>query len=92
MSDAKASPSHPAWWVPSRYFAEGLPFFAVSLIAGLLYKRRGVANDVIALYTSWLLLPWSLKPLWIDGGHEGCRCSILLVPLDKKTFGRGRRR
>jgi MFS transporter, PAT family, beta-lactamase induction signal transducer AmpG len=64
MSDAKASPSHPAWWVPSLYFAEGLPFFAVSLIAGLLYKRRGVANDVIALYTSWLLLPWSLKPLW----------------------------
>ena len=64
MSDAKVSPSHPAWWVPSLYFAEGLPFFAISLIAGLLYKRRGVPNDVIALYTSWLLLPWSLKPLW----------------------------
>jgi MFS transporter, PAT family, beta-lactamase induction signal transducer AmpG len=36
----------------------------VSLIAGILYKRLGMANDVIALYTSWLLLPWSLKPLW----------------------------
>jgi PAT family beta-lactamase induction signal transducer AmpG len=64
MSDPKASAGHPAWWVPSLYFAEGLPFFAISLIAGLLYKRRGVPNDVIALYTSWLLLPWSLKPLW----------------------------
>lgn len=64
MSDPKASAAHPAWWVPSLYFAEGLPFFAISLIAGLLYKRRGVPNDVIALYTSWLLLPWSLKPLW----------------------------
>jgi PAT family beta-lactamase induction signal transducer AmpG len=50
--------------VPTLYFAEGVPFFAVSLIAGILYKRMGMANDVIALYTSWLLLPWSLKPLW----------------------------
>jgi len=41
-----------------------VPFFAISLIAGILYKRMGMANDVIALYTSWLLLPWSLKPLW----------------------------
>jgi PAT family beta-lactamase induction signal transducer AmpG len=50
--------------VPTLYFAEGLPFFAVSLIAGILYKRLGLANDTIAFYTSWLLLPWSLKPLW----------------------------
>jgi len=56
--------THPAAWVPSLYFAEGVPFFAVSLIAGIVYKRMGLANDVIALYTSWLLLPWSLKPLW----------------------------
>ena len=46
------------------YFAEGIPFFAVSLIAGILYKRLGLGNDVIALYTKLLLLPWSLKPLW----------------------------
>ena len=56
--------SHPSRWVPTLYFAEGVPFFAVSLIAGILYKRMGMANDTIALYTSWLLLPWSLKPLW----------------------------
>lgn len=56
--------THPATWVPTLYFAEGIPFFAISLIAGILYKRMGMANDVIALYTSWLLLPWSLKPLW----------------------------
>jgi MFS transporter, PAT family, beta-lactamase induction signal transducer AmpG len=55
---------HPATWVPTLYFAEGMPFFAVSLIAGIFYKRMGLANDAIALYTSWLLLPWSLKPLW----------------------------
>src|ERR1039458_5008504 len=54
----------PAAWVPTLYFAEGIPFFAVSLIAGILYKRLGLGNDVIALYTKLLLLPWSLKPLW----------------------------
>ncbi len=56
--------ARPAVWVPTLYFAEGMPFFAVSLIAGIFYKRMGLGNDVIALYTSWLLLPWSLKPLW----------------------------
>jgi PAT family beta-lactamase induction signal transducer AmpG len=56
--------SHPAAWVPTLYFAEGAPFFAVCLVAGILYKRMGLGNDVIALYTSWLLLPWSLKPIW----------------------------
>jgi len=56
--------SHPALWVPTLYLAEGLPFFAVSLIASIFYKRMGVPDDVNALYTSWLLLPWSLKPLW----------------------------
>jgi PAT family beta-lactamase induction signal transducer AmpG len=56
--------SPPFAWVPTLYFAEGIPFFAVSLIAGILYKRLGLGNDVIALYTKLLLLPWSLKPLW----------------------------
>jgi MFS transporter, PAT family, beta-lactamase induction signal transducer AmpG len=55
---------HPARWVPTLYFAEGVPFYAVSLIASIFYKRMGVSDDVNALYTSWLLLPWSLKPLW----------------------------
>ncbi len=62
--DNRSPGAHPAAWVPTLYFAEGIPFFAVSMVAGILYKRMGLANDVIALYTSWLLLPWSLKPLW----------------------------
>jgi PAT family beta-lactamase induction signal transducer AmpG len=57
-------PKPPYRWVPTLYFAEGVPFFAISLIAGILYKRLGLGNDVIALYTKLLLLPWSLKPLW----------------------------
>jgi PAT family beta-lactamase induction signal transducer AmpG len=63
-SNVKDPRQHLARWVPTLYFAEGVPFFAVSLLAGILYKRLGLPNDTIALYTSWLLLPWSLKPLW----------------------------
>lgn len=54
----------PARWVPTLYFAEGLPFYAVSLMALIFYQRVGVSNEVIALTTSLLGLPWSLKPLW----------------------------
>src|ERR1017187_3762903 len=65
MTDQANPRRHPpATWVPTLYFAEGVPFFAISLIAGILYKRLGMGNDVIALYTKLLLLPWSLKPLW----------------------------
>src|SRR5689334_22804097 len=55
---------HPARWVPTLYFAEGLPFYAVALMALIFYQRMGVRNDVIAFTTSLLGLPWSLKPLW----------------------------
>ncbi|HEX2329328.1 MAG TPA: MFS transporter [Candidatus Angelobacter sp.] len=54
----------PAMWVPTLYFAEGLPFYTVGLIALIFYQRIGVSNEVIALTTSLLGLPWSLKPLW----------------------------
>ena len=54
----------PAWWVPTLYFAEGLPFYTVSLMALVFYQRVGVSNETIALTTSLLGLPWSLKPLW----------------------------
>src|SRR6185312_9874056 len=54
----------PARWVPTLYFAEGLPFYAVSLMALIFYQRAGVRNEVIALATSLLGIPWSLKPLW----------------------------
>lgn len=64
QNKGKSVGGHPARWVPTLYFAEGVPFFAISLIAGIFYKRMGLGNDTIALYTSWLLLPWSLKPLW----------------------------
>ena len=51
-------------WVPTLYFAEGLPYVAVMTLSVILYKRLGLSNTEIALYTSWLYLPWTIKPLW----------------------------
>jgi len=54
-----------AWsWVPSLNFASGLPYVVVMTISVIMYKRLGVSNTEIALYTSWLYLPWVIKPLW----------------------------
>lgn len=51
-------------WVPSLYFAEGLPYVVVMTLAVILYKRLGISNEEIGLYTSLLYLPWVIKPLW----------------------------
>lgn len=57
--------SQAAWkWVPSLYFAEGLPYVIVMTLSLVMYKRMGISNTDIALYTSWLNLPWVIKPLW----------------------------
>ena len=51
-------------WIPSLYFAEGIPYVIVMTIAVVMYKRLGVSNTEAALYTSWLYLPWVIKPFW----------------------------
>lgn len=55
---------NPWSWVPTLYFAEGLPYVAVMTIALVLYKQLGLSNGEITFYTSWLYLPWVIKPLW----------------------------
>ena len=51
-------------WIPTLYFAEGLPYVVVMTVSVIMYKRFGISNTDIALYTSWLYLPWVIKPLW----------------------------
>src|SRR5690554_1841805 len=51
-------------WIPTLYFAEGLPYVAVMIVSVIMYKRFGLSNTDIALYTSWLYLPWVIKPFW----------------------------
>lgn len=61
MKNKKRSP----WaWIPTLYFAEGLPYVAVMTISVIMYKKLEISNTDIALYTSWLYLPWVIKPLW----------------------------
>jgi len=54
----------PISWVASLYFVQGMQFFVVMLIAGLMFKNMGVANDQIARWTGLLGLAWAFKPLW----------------------------
>jgi len=57
--------SHSPWaWVPTLYFGEGLPYVSVMVLSVVCYKNLSVPNSAIALYTSWLYLPWVIKPLW----------------------------
>ena len=60
----KRRPAGPWLWVPSLYFAEGIPYVLVMTLSVIFYKRMGISNTEIALYTSWLYLPWVIKPLW----------------------------
>ena len=55
---------NPWAWVPSLYFAEGIPYVVVMTVSVIMYKNLGISNTDIALYTSWLYLPWAIKPLW----------------------------
>ncbi|MDE6283626.1 MAG: MFS transporter [Muribaculaceae bacterium] len=54
----------PWWWIPTLYFAEGLPYMAVMTISVIMYKCLGLDNTRVAFYTSWLYLPWVIKPFW----------------------------
>lgn len=51
-------------WIPTLYFAQGLPYVAVMTISVIMYKRLGISNTELAFYTGWLNLPWVIKPLW----------------------------
>ena len=60
----KTKKRSPWAWIPSLYFAQGLPYVAVNVITVIMYKRLGISNADIALYTGWLYLPWVIKPFW----------------------------
>jgi PAT family beta-lactamase induction signal transducer AmpG len=64
MLFSKSTNRNPWAWVPSLYLAEGLPYVMVMSVSVVMYKKLGISNTDIALYTSWLYLPWVIKPLW----------------------------
>lgn len=57
-------PISPVCWVPTVYFAMGLPFVALSMVSVLMFSDMEVSNAQIAFWTSLIMLPWTLKPFW----------------------------
>ncbi|WP_407478049.1 MFS transporter [Elizabethkingia meningoseptica] len=56
--------SNPAFWITTLYFAMGLPFVAISVASTIMYKSMGIPDKSIAFWTSLIMLPWTIKPLW----------------------------
>jgi MFS transporter, PAT family, beta-lactamase induction signal transducer AmpG len=63
MSETKTTKS-PMTWVTTAYFAQGLPFVAIAAASALMFKNMGITDTQIAFWTSLIMLPWTLKPLW----------------------------
>lgn len=55
---------HPFYWIPTTWFAMGLPFVALSAASSIMYKNMGISDTQIAFWTSLIMLPWTIKPLW----------------------------
>ena len=55
---------NPISWVPTVYFAMGLPFVVLNMVSVLMFKGLGIDDAQIALWTSLIMLPWTLKFLW----------------------------
>jgi PAT family beta-lactamase induction signal transducer AmpG len=64
MEKSRPNYRQPWAWVPSLYFAQGIPYVVAQTVSVIMYKRMGISNADIALYTSLLYLPWVIKPLW----------------------------
>ena len=61
IEDKKRSPIS---WIPTLYFAMGMPFVVLNMVCTLMFKGLDVSDTQIALWTSFIMLPWTLKPLW----------------------------
>lgn len=58
------SKKHPISWIPTVYFAMGLPFVALAQSSSLMFKNLGISDTQITLWTSLIMIPWTVKPLW----------------------------
>lgn len=59
------NPSKNPWiWVPTLYLTESMPYVVIITVSVIMYKNLGISNADIGLYTSFLYLPWVIKPIW----------------------------
>ena len=52
---------NPACWVPTAYFAMGLPFIAINLVSVFMFKDLGISDTQIAFWTSLIMMPWNVS-------------------------------
>ncbi|WP_354634951.1 MFS transporter [Planktothricoides raciborskii] len=64
ITSEKIPSNNPWWYIPTLYFAEGLPYVIINSVSVIMYKKMGIDNTQIALWTSLLYLPWVIKMLW----------------------------
>ncbi len=64
ITPEKTPPKNPWWYIPTLYYAEGLPYVIINSVSVIMYKKMGIDNTQIALWTSLLNLPWVIKMLW----------------------------
>ena len=63
-NNAETVHKSPITWIPTAYFAMGLPFVVLNMVTVLMFKGLGIDNKLITFWTSLIMLPWTLKPLW----------------------------
>ena len=61
---SKATKRNPWAWIPTLYFAQGIPFIFINMVTMVLFTQLGMSETDAALYTGWLYLPWVIKPFW----------------------------
>ena len=64
MSKINTKNLSPVYWIPTTWFAMGLPFVALSGASSIMYKNMGISDTKIAFWTSLIMFPWTIKPLW----------------------------
>lgn len=79
---------NPISWVPTVYFAMGLPFVVLNMVSALMFKGLGIGDAQITLWTSLILLPWTLKFLW-SPFLEMFRTKKFFVVLTQLATGAG---
>lgn len=62
--DNQSIARNPFYWIPTTWFAMGLPFVALSAASAIMYKNMGISDGQIAFWTSLIMMPWTIKPLW----------------------------
>ena len=64
MNTVQQNKVNPWVWIPTLYFAQGIPFIFINMVTMVLFTQLGMSETSAALYTGWLYLPWVIKPFW----------------------------